>query len=106
MGMQAPAPVVQEVVMQAPVTYAAPAPVVQEVLAAPQMIQYTQPAPMTYAAPAVQEVVQYAQPATTYAAPVTYAAPATAAAPLFQAIDANHDGVVSRQEFAQALGGF
>merc|ERR1712232_1148930 len=49
----------------------------------------------------------YAAPlATTYAAPpVTYAAPAISTAPqsgLFNQFDANRDGAISRQEFAQA----
>merc|ERR1719291_1611172 len=53
----------------------------------------TQAAPMmTYAAPAA--------PMTT--APMTYAAPTMAAPTGFDAIDRNHDGVISRAEFQAA----
>jgi len=63
---------------------------------------YAAPA-MTYAAPAMQT---YAAPVTTYAAPamamiepVAYAAPA--AVSMFDQIDRNHDGVITKAEFQQ-----
>jgi len=77
------------------VEYAAP----QMTYAAPQMVEYAAPQ-MTYAAP---QTMTYAAPQPmTYAAPaMTYAQPASA----FDMIDRNHDGVVTRAEFAQMQGG-
>jgi hypothetical protein len=61
---------------------------------------------VTYAAPALQT---YAAPVTTYAAPammtepVAFAAPATTSgsASMFDQIDSNHDGVITKAEFQQ-----
>merc|ERR1712071_566380 len=61
------------------------------------------PPQVTYGAPAA---VQYAQPAQIqYAAPpmqMNYGSPQPQPAAAFNAMDRNHDGVVTRQEFAQA----
>jgi len=100
-----------QAVQAPPATYAAP---VQTVQAAPVTYaaptQTMQAAPMTYAAP-MQTMTMQAAPVT-YGAPVTYAAPMQttyAAAPAyggsvsmgaFDAMDRNHDGVISRAEFA------
>jgi hypothetical protein len=67
---------------------------------------YAAPA-TTYAAPATAYVAQ----ATTYSAPaVTYGAPSTTyttqpAYGGFDAIDRNHDGVITQAEFLAATGG-
>jgi hypothetical protein len=95
------------VYVQAPVSYAAPA-----------TVSYAAPAPaepayMNYAASA--SVMPYTGPVTTaYAAPgasVSYAAanpiaaePVTGAGAMFNMIDSNHDGSISRAEFAAAMG--
>merc|ERR1712032_1330386 len=73
----------------------------------PQQMTYAAPQPVTYAEP---QQVTYAAPQMTYAAPqpMTYAAPVmTVAQPVsaFDMIDRNHDGVVTRAEFAQMQGG-
>merc|ERR1712151_421022 len=112
-------------VVQAP-TYAAPAPAQYTYTAAPAQALFNavdrnndgvvtraefnqafapQAQPVTYAAPAVQtytmpQVVQ----APTYAAPAAvYAQPAALTTGLFNAVDRNNDGVVSRAEFNQAF---
>lgn len=97
-----PAPVITTSVPMPAYTYAAPT------------VQYA--APMQYAAP-VQSVqyaapvqsVQY-RPASVSIAPATYAAPAIAAEPVtglaaaaFNALDSNHDGVITREEFNAAM---
>jgi len=84
------------------VTYGAPpapAPVMapQMAFAAPQM---------TYAAPQMAVAapqMTYAAPQTTYAAPqMTYGAPAMSG---FDAMDRNHDGMITQAEFNAAMGG-
>merc|ERR1711957_141513 len=84
----APAPVMApQMAFAAPqMTYAAP----QMAVAAPQM---------TYAAPQMA----VAAPQMTYAAPqTTYGAPAMSG---FDAMDRNHDGMITQAEFNAAMGG-
>eukprot|EP00933_Yihiella_yeosuensis_P014027 TRINITY_DN12733_c1_g1_i2.p1 TRINITY_DN12733_c1_g1~~TRINITY_DN12733_c1_g1_i2.p1 ORF type:complete len:625 (-),score=176.09 TRINITY_DN12733_c1_g1_i2:557-2431(-) len=114
----APAPA-SYVPAPAPVTLAAPAPAQafnafdangDGVITRQEFAQATAPpvqygAPVTYTAPSVT----YAAPApASYVpapapAPMTYAAPSAAPVSAFNALDANHDGVITRQEFAQAM---
>merc|ERR550537_1992742 len=76
------------------VTYAAPSPY--------QTIQMAPTAAAVHAAPAQ---TTYAAPPTTYAAPsMAYGAPMPATTTsAFDMLDRNHDGVISRAEFAQAM---
>jgi hypothetical protein len=89
----------------APAVYAAPAPVSY---AAPASVTaYTGPVTTAYAAPGAS--VSYAAPAAgsvSYAAPMQQAYPIAAepVTAMFNALDANHDGSISRQEFAAAMG--
>merc|ERR1711957_546063 len=66
--------------------------------AAPSMT-YAAPAMQTYAAP----VITYAAPAMMMTEPMAYAAPAAAygSVSMFDQIDRNHDGVITRAEFQQ-----
>jgi hypothetical protein len=96
-----------------PTTSVTTAPPVYLQAAPAPSVSYAAPA-FTYAAPAAS--VSYAAPAVTYAAPtasISYpaAAPAMTYNPhavgpvmAFDMIDANHDGQISRQEMAAALG--
>mmetsp|Transcript_78119 Transcript_78119/g.197227 ORF Transcript_78119/g.197227 Transcript_78119/m.197227 type:complete len:438 (-) Transcript_78119:275-1588(-) len=72
--------------------------------AAPVQMQAVQMAPMAYAAPVAYAQPNYS-PQVAYTVPVSYAPPSSvmvASQPdLFDRLDANHDGVLSRAEFAQ-----
>jgi hypothetical protein len=84
-------PVTTSVTTAPPVYYDGP-PVGSVAYAAPSV---------TYAAPPVT----YAAPSISYAAPgsVTYAAPQYAQVSAFDMIDTNHDGTITREEFAYAM---
>jgi hypothetical protein len=79
-------------------TYGAPA----TITAAPSTMTYGAPATMTYGAPAT---MTYAAPTMTYGAPGATMYQSAAAEPVsaFDQIDTNHDGVISRAEFASMM---
>merc|ERR1712151_474564 len=105
-------PAVEVVEAPAPAPVAMPTPVITTSMPMPSYtyaapVQYAAPASVSYAAP-----VQYAAPvyggsaqvaagSVAYAAPTMYAAPAGG---LFNALDANGDGVITRQEFQAMVG--
>jgi len=91
----------------APEVQAAPTPVAPATLTAPPVyVTQARAAPVAMTAPPVYAATTYTQPMAmavpiqTVAAPIqTVTAPTMASA--FDRLDANHDGVISREEFAQ-----
>jgi len=99
----------------APEVQAAPTPVAPATLTAPPVyVTQARAAPVAMTAPPVYAATTYAQPMAmampiqmvaapiqTATAPMAMAAPTVTMASAFDRLDANHDGVISREEFAQ-----
>jgi len=87
----------------APLSFVPPATMMAEPSQVPIFAAPSQPAPMTYAA----APMTYASAPQVMAAQPTYAYAPAAAAPggpsIFDQVDANHDGIISRAEFNAAM---